>query len=172
MAKFRKKPVVIEAFRLNERGLVAEDWFWDAVTRNDIITHCFGKHEHDPAWCEIKTLEGTMIANAGDYIIQGVHGEIYPCKSDIFQKTYTEDKPKTNADCIRAMSDEELAEFIYSMVDGSNNHNVACYGCINYGTHHSDPANKGTYFYECDGCENEGIGLDVLMWLQQPAEGE
>ena len=97
MAKFRKKPVVIEAFRLNERGLIAEDWFWDAVTRNDIVTHCFGKHEPDPAWCEIKTLEGTMIANAGDYIIQGVNGEIYPCKADIFQKIYTEDKLKTNA---------------------------------------------------------------------------
>ena len=97
MAKFRKKPVVIEAFRLNERGLIGEDWFWDAVTRNDIVTHCFGKHEPDPAWCEIKTLEGTMIANAGDYIIRGVHGEIYPCKADIFQKIYTEDKPKTNA---------------------------------------------------------------------------
>lgn len=79
-------------------------------------------------------------------------------------------EPITNADSIRAMSDEELAEFIRSMVDGSNNHNVACYGCINYGTHHSDPANKGTYLYECDGCENEGIGLDLLMWLQQPAE--
>ena len=79
---------------------------------------------------------------------------------------------KTNADRIRAMSDEELAELIRSMVDGSNSHNVACYGCINYGTHHSDPANKGTYLYECDGCENEGIGLDVLMWLQHPAEGE
>lgn len=115
MAKFRKKPDVIEAFRLNERGLVAEDWFWDAVTRNDIITHCFGKHDPCPAWCEIKTLEGTMIANTGDYIIKGVHGEIYPCKADIFQKIYT---------------------------------------------------------YECDGCENEGIGLDVLMWLQQPAEEE
>ena len=112
MAKFRKKPVVIEAFRLNERGLIGEDWFWDAVTRNDIITHCFGKHYSAPAWCEIKTLEGTMIANAGDYIIQGVNGEIYPCKADIFQKTYTEDKPKTNADRIRAMSDEELAEII------------------------------------------------------------
>ena len=109
MEKFRKKPVVIEAFRLNERGLIGEDWFWDAVTRNDIITHCFGKHYSAPAWCEIKTLEGTMIANAGDYIIQGVNGEIYPCKADIFQKTYTEDKPKTNADRIRAMSDEELA---------------------------------------------------------------
>ena len=112
MAKFRKKPVVIEAFRLNERGLIAEDWFWDAVTRNDIITHCFGKHYPDPAWCEIKTLEGTMIANAGDYIIQGVHGEIYPCKADIFQKTYTEDKPKTNADKIRSMSDEELSWYL------------------------------------------------------------
>ena len=103
MGKFRKKSVVIEAFQLNERGLIAEDWFWDAVTRNDIITHCFGKHYPDPAWCEIKTLEGTMIANAGDYIIQGVNGEIYPCKADIFQKTYTEDNTKTNADRIRAM---------------------------------------------------------------------
>lgn len=79
-------------------------------------------------------------------------------------------EPITNADRIRSMTDEELAEFIRSMVDESNSHNVACYGCINYGTHHSDPANKGTYLYECDGCENEGIGLDVLMWLQQPAE--
>ena len=78
----------------------------------------------------------------------------------------------TRADKIRAMSDEELSEFIRSMVDESNSHNVACYGCINHGTHHSDPANKGTPLYECDGCENEGIGLDVLMWLQQPAEVE
>lgn len=101
MSQYRKKPVVIEAFLLNERGLVAEDWFWDAVTRNDIITHCFGKHEPDPAWCEIKTLEGVMVAKAGDYIIRGVNGEIYPCKADIFHKTYdgvtinrgTEDTP-------------------------------------------------------------------------------
>lgn len=90
MAKYRKKPVIIEAFLLNERGLVGEDWFWDAVTRNDIITHCFGKHEPQPAWCEIKTLEGTMVARAGDYIIRGVNGEIYPCKADIFHKTYEE----------------------------------------------------------------------------------
>ena len=97
--------------------------------------------------------------------------EVDPCQGYDKCKQY---KPNytTNADCIRAMGDEELAEFIRSMVDGSNSHPVACYGCINYGTHHSDPANKGTYLYECDGCENEGIGLDVLMWLQQPAEGE
>ena len=146
MAKFRKKPVVIEAFRLNERGLIAEDWFWDAVTRNDIITHCFGKHEPDPAWCEIKTLEGTMIANAGDYIIQGVHGEIYPCKADIFQKTYTEDKPKTNADRIRAMTDEELCNWLFQR-DCTN---IAAF--LEYG----------------------GMGVmnavQLLEWLQQPAE--
>lgn len=88
--KFRKKPVVIEAFKLNERGLVGEDWFWDAVTNNTIITHDFGKNYPNPAWCEIKTLEGIMVANAGDYIIRGIAGEIYPCKSEIFEKTYEE----------------------------------------------------------------------------------
>ena len=148
MAKFRKKPVVIEAFRLNERGLIAEDWFWDAVTRNDIITHCFGKHYPDPAWCEIKTLEGTMVANAGDYIIQGVHGEIYPCKTDIFQKTYTEDKPKTNADKIRSMSDEELSWYLMLWrCEAVAKHNGVSGG-------------------------NPDAQKNILNWLQQPAEGE
>ena len=149
MAKFRKKPVVIEAFRLNERGLIAEDWFWDAVTRNDIVTHCFGKHEPDPAWCEIKTLEGTMIANAGDYIIQGVHGEIYPCKADIFQKTYTEDKPKTNADRIRSMTDEELNELFHDIYNAGAEDAVA---------------------YEWGQRANSFEW--TMEWLQQPAEGE
>ena len=146
MAKFRKKPVVIEAFRLNERGLIAEDWFWDAVTRNDIITHCFGKHDPDPAWCEIKTLEGTMIANAGDYIIQGVHGEIYPCKADIFKKTYTEDKPKTNADHIRAMSDEDLAEMLWKT---GRNYRAVC----------ADPV-----------VDHDEQYAELVKWLQQPVE--
>ena len=149
MAKFRKKPVVIEAFRLNERGLIAENWFWDAVTRNDIITHCFGKHDPNPAWCEIKTLEGTMIANAGDYIIQGVNGEIYPCKADIFQKTYTEDKPKTNADRIRSMNDEGLAAMLKDYKDCNKN-------CI---------ISNGKHCYQI--CEEESV---LLKWLQQPAE--
>lgn len=87
--KYVKKPIVIDAFQLNERGLVGEDWFWDAVTDNIVITHNFGKHYPDPAWCEIKTLEGSMIARAGDFIIKGVNGELYPCKADIFNKTYS-----------------------------------------------------------------------------------
>lgn len=86
--KYKKKPVVIDAFKLNERGLVGEDWFWDAVSENKIITYNFGKHYTKPAWCKIKTLEGTMYAMAGDYIIRGVMGEIYPCRADIFEETY------------------------------------------------------------------------------------
>lgn len=91
MAKYRKKPVEIDAFRLDDRGLIVEDWFWDAVSDNRIITHDFGKRGDSygkPAWCEIKTLEGTMTARSGDYIIRGVQGEIYPCRADIFKQTY------------------------------------------------------------------------------------
>lgn len=86
--KARKKPVEVEAVKLNENGIIAEDWFWNAVIENKIITHDFSKHCPDPAWCEIITLEGTMVASPGDYIIQGVNGEFYPCKPDIFEKTY------------------------------------------------------------------------------------
>lgn len=88
--KYRKKPVVVEAVQLNERCLIEEDWFWDAVTRNEIIVHDNGKWNKNPAWCEIKTLEGVMVAKAGDYIIKGVRGELYPCKPDIFAETYEE----------------------------------------------------------------------------------
>lgn len=88
--KYRKKPVVIEAVQLNERCLIEEDWFWDAVTRNEIIVHDNGKWNKNPAWCEIKTLEGVMVAKTGDYIIKGVQGEFYPCKPDIFAETYEE----------------------------------------------------------------------------------
>ena len=105
-----------------------------------------------------------------EVIIKTDSKEHYKKIQDFARKLIDHAKPQTNADRIRSMSDEELCEFIRSMVDESNSHNVACYGCINYGTHHSDPANKGTPIYECDGCENEGIGLDVLMWLKQPAE--
>lgn len=85
--KYRKKPVIIDAFQLNARGLIEEEWFWNAVNEGIIVIYCFGNHPKD-AYCDIKTLEGTMRANAGDYIIRGIKGEIYPCKPDIFDKTY------------------------------------------------------------------------------------
>lgn len=78
MARFRKRPVVIEAFIYGKDG--RPDWFCDKVTTNEIVT--FETH------CEISTLEGIMRGEAGDYIIKGIQGEIYPCKPDIFEATY------------------------------------------------------------------------------------
>ncbi|HBF2505769.1 hypothetical protein [Clostridioides difficile] len=83
MAKFKKKAVEVEAFRLGYDTL--PKWFIenDRVC-NFIQEKCINGHVS----CDLETLEGTMRANKGDYIIQGVKGEIYPCKADIFEMTY------------------------------------------------------------------------------------
>lgn len=88
MTKYRKKPVEIEAFKFYIDGI--PDWFVDKVSTNEIILRNCGHNRYtiDDAYCEIKTLEGTMVGNGGDYIIKGVKGEIYPCKSDVFKETY------------------------------------------------------------------------------------
>jgi hypothetical protein len=85
--KFRKKPVVIEAVQIEGR-FFWPDWFQDAVTRKDVITHGCGKFSDGPRYVEIKTLEGVMRADEGDWIIRGIKGELYPCKPDIFAATY------------------------------------------------------------------------------------
>lgn len=93
MAKFRKRPVVIEAFRLGIDSI--PDWFMDKVTDRTVtllsdrpISSPFD-HDHK-TMADIETLEGTHRANHGDYIIKGVKGELYPCKPDIFEMTYEE----------------------------------------------------------------------------------
>ena len=77
MPFFKKKPVVIEAHRFLEinQGSLLCKW-------------CGGSNEQKPTEIQIKTLEGTMTASLGDWIIQGVKGEFYPCKPDIFEATY------------------------------------------------------------------------------------
>lgn len=86
--KYRKKPVEIEAFRFYVDDL--PNWFMDKVSSNDVILiNCnYNQYDMTDAYCEIKTLEGTMIGNGGDYIIKGVQGELYPCKAEIFWQTY------------------------------------------------------------------------------------
>jgi len=88
MDKFRKKPVEVEAFQFYIDGM--PDWFMDKVSTNEITIHnCnYNRYDIDEAYCLIDTLEGTMQGNGGDYIIKGVNGEIYPCKPEIFAKTY------------------------------------------------------------------------------------
>ena len=87
MPLFRKKPVVIEA----RQFAVADTATLDALVGwiNDGIEH--GQHRAYHAGGKeiyIRTLEGMMRADLGDWIIKGVNGEIYPCKPDIFAKTY------------------------------------------------------------------------------------
>ena len=80
--KFRKKPVVIEAFRLGFDPI--PEW---ASNQHGLEYHTdetyAGKH-----YVLIPTLEGIMRGDVGDWIIQGVAKEVYPCKPEIFDKTY------------------------------------------------------------------------------------
>lgn len=82
MAKYRKKPVEIEAIQ-----------FFDTPEQLDKLSDFMGDvkvnySNPDKPVILIHTLEGVMTASMGDYIIKGVDGEFYPCKPDIFKKTY------------------------------------------------------------------------------------
>lgn len=93
---FRKKPIVVEAVQLK----------WDNWEEMCTFADVGANHEKQPHGCfitkdgkatdeatpiigmQIPTLEGTMLATQGDWVIRGISGELYPCKPDIFEKTY------------------------------------------------------------------------------------
>ena len=79
--KFRKKPVVIEAWQNTDNPRSIPLWLDDAW-RNANVRFVGG------GAIDIHTLEGVMRAELGDWIIRGVKGELYPCKPDIFEATY------------------------------------------------------------------------------------
>jgi len=86
MPKFRKKPVVIEAIQFNglDDYLKICDWInasGGTLDASEVV-------EFRTPIMLISTLEGTMAADKGDYIIKGVNGEFYPIKEEIFLKTY------------------------------------------------------------------------------------
>ena len=78
MGRYRKLPVEIEAFRIGIDYI--PDWFMDKVSSNEIILHgkSSGFEHYDDTNCDIKTLEGIMHANYGDYIIKGVNRRNIP----------------------------------------------------------------------------------------------
>jgi hypothetical protein len=86
-ATYRKKPVEIQAIRVREALLSARD-DWYALPSWLIDAYEHGKVVFLNDHLTIKTLEGTMTAQADDMLIQGVQGELYPCKPDIFDATY------------------------------------------------------------------------------------
>lgn len=86
MPKFRKKPVIIEAYRLDDQCQNAWElimWAHEGLhaLNNSIITA-------EPGGLMIRTLEGYLHASPGDWIIKGVKGEFYPCKPDVFEQIY------------------------------------------------------------------------------------
>ena len=82
MPKFRKKPIVIEAVQFTSANVDEVSHF----TGIPIAT--FGDIDREYRSVPIQTLEGTMLAIEGDWIIKGIQGEFYPCKPDIFEATY------------------------------------------------------------------------------------
>ena len=84
MAQYRKKPVVIEAIQFNGKNAEEiEQW-----SNNNVKSGPISEDTLSRDYLEIETLEGTMTAQPKDYVIKGVNGEFYPCKPDIFEKTY------------------------------------------------------------------------------------
>jgi len=88
MAKYRKLPVTIEAEKVSDLlyGFkhdfkLLPEWVkeaYDSTAINTITDDYF----------LVKTIEGNMIATCNDYLIKGIEGELYPCRTDIFEKTY------------------------------------------------------------------------------------
>ena len=77
MSRYRKKPVVVDATQFTEAN--AHTFVGPGIALSRTA---------DGQFLRIDTLEGTMTADVGDWIITGVNGERYPCKPDIFAKTY------------------------------------------------------------------------------------
>jgi hypothetical protein len=99
VTRYRKKPIEVEAFQFggeyyrDSENLLcmpahAPEWLKDAVRRGVVTVN--PSTNLNLAQLAIHTLEGVMFAIKGDWVIQGVKGEIYPCKDDIFKATYEE----------------------------------------------------------------------------------
>lgn len=96
--KFRKKPIIIEAVQLQceeQRPDVTPEYWpfketpdWLTQAMDDGILYPKYAYDSDFFHMEVSTLEGKMLVSPGDWIIRGVNGELYPCKPDIFEKTY------------------------------------------------------------------------------------
>ena len=88
--KYRKKPVVIEALLNEGEWKPVFDWLKELAGGDFAVP--FGHRpsitRNEDGTLNIETLEGTMRAEVGDYLICGVQGEFYPCKPDIFEQTY------------------------------------------------------------------------------------
>jgi len=96
MAQFRKKPVVIEAFQMTKEARqdnkdwpqwLNQAWSKDVNSEGAVWSSQFPESDGTDELI-IGTLEGNHFINFDDWVIQGIKGELYPCKPDIFELTY------------------------------------------------------------------------------------
>jgi hypothetical protein len=87
MPQYRKKPVVIEAYQLGDEN-AGQIVHWVEAGGGEAHRRGGPGGGSRKGTVFIHTLEGTMHAEVGDYVIRGVQGEHYPCKPDIFEATY------------------------------------------------------------------------------------
>lgn len=83
MGKYRKKPIIIEATQFDPVNHPDDRWPEGVIPWSRA-----GYQPRDMSWGYIDTLEGKMHVMSGDWIITGITGEKYPCKDEIFKKTY------------------------------------------------------------------------------------
>lgn len=83
LQKAKKKPVEIEFIQYTDETNIGHLYEWS----NNAIQLEYNVNKNEKQLV-VETLEGRMLVNKDDYIIKGVHGEFYPCKPDIFHKTY------------------------------------------------------------------------------------
>lgn len=119
MPKFRKKPVVIQAVQYDGNYRCLDEFPFSEVCNIEISHEEAGEGKFKQCLI-ISTLEGKMKASIGDYIIRGVNGEYYPCKLDIFEKTYeavignAAIQSSTNTNEVIDDQDMDISKFIES----------------------------------------------------------
>lgn len=105
--KYRKKPIIIEAvpFHDNAESLVELSEFIGETITVDYADPT------NPTF-QLKTLEGTITASVGDYIIKGAHGEFYPCKPYVFNDTYDEYLEENEMTTTNTIKQEQIDELL------------------------------------------------------------
>ena len=88
--RYKKKPVIIEAMKYTEDNYEEAITFVGKENCKVKVYDPLDPNKAPTVEFFIKTLDGDMLTSKGDYIIKGVNGEFYPCKPDIFDKTYEE----------------------------------------------------------------------------------
>ncbi|WP_311735456.1 hypothetical protein [Leuconostoc falkenbergense] len=106
--KYYKKPVTVEAFQWGED--VKPKWAAEAFVEGTLTEVDTGIDLE----LYIETLEGEMVAEQGDFIIKGVHGEIYSCNPDIFEETYVK------VDDTDRISPDDIGNDIHEFLHGGD----------------------------------------------------